>query len=45
MKLEEERHIRFVNNVTTAMWNEQMTKIKVVDHEKLYSFVVEHFLI
>ena len=45
MKLEEERHIRFVNNVTTTMSNEQMTKIKVVDLEKLYNFIVEHFFI
>jgi hypothetical protein len=27
------------------MPDEQMTKIKVVDLEKLYKFVVEHFLI
>jgi hypothetical protein len=44
MKLEE-RYIRFVNNVTTTILDEQMTKIKVVDPEKLYNFVVEHFLI
>jgi hypothetical protein len=27
-----------------TMSDEQMTKIKVVDLEKLYNFVVEHFL-
>jgi hypothetical protein len=27
------------------MLDEQMTKIKVVDLEKLYNFVVKHFLI
>jgi hypothetical protein len=27
------------------MSDDQMTKIKVVDLEKLYNFVVEHFLI
>ena len=45
LKLEEERHIRFVNNVTTTMSNEQMTKIKVVDLQKLYNFVVENISI
>jgi hypothetical protein len=44
MKLEE-RYIRFVNNVTTTMSDEQISKIKVVDLKKLYNFVVEHFLI
>jgi hypothetical protein len=27
------------------MSDEQITKIKVIDLEKLYNFVVEHFLI
>ena len=31
----EEGYIRFVNNVTTTMSDEQMIKIKVVDLEKL----------
>jgi hypothetical protein len=44
MKLEE-RYIRFLNNVTTTTLDEQMAKIKVVNLEKLYNFVVEHFLI
>jgi hypothetical protein len=30
---------------TTTMSDEHMTKIKVVDLDKLYNFVVEHFLI
>ena len=43
MKLEE-TYIRFVNNVSTTMSNEQIVKIKVVDLQKLGNFVVEHFL-
>ena len=39
----EERYIRFVNNVTTTISDEQMTKISFVDLEKLYNFVVEKF--
>ena len=39
----EDRYIRFVNNVTTTMSDEQMTKINFVDLEKLYNFVVEKF--
>jgi len=39
------RDIDFVNNVTIALSNEEMTKIKVVHLEKLYNFAVEHFLI
>ena len=41
----EDRYIRFVNNVTTTMSDEQMTKINFVDLEKLYNFVVEKFFI
>ena len=41
----EEGYIRFVNNVTTTMSDEQMTKINFVDLEKLYNFVVEKFFI
>ena len=41
----EERSLSFVNNVTITMSDEQMIKIKVVDLEKLYNFIVEHFLI
>ena len=39
------RDVNFMNNVTVALSNEEMTKTKVVDLEKLYNFVVEHFLI
>ena len=41
----EERYIRFVNNVSTTMSDEQMNKINFVDLEKLYNFVVEKFFI
>ena len=41
----EERYIRFLNNVTTTMSDEQMTKINFVDLEKLCNFVVEKFFI
>ena len=41
----EEKYIKFVNNVTTTISDEQITKIKVVDLQKLYNFIVEHFLI
>ena len=33
-------HVNFVNNVTIVLLNEDRTKIKVVDLEKLYNFVV-----
>jgi hypothetical protein len=39
------RDVDFVNNVTIALSNEEMTKTKVVDLEKLYNFVVENFFI
>jgi hypothetical protein len=39
------RDIDFRNNVNIALLNEEMTNTKVVDLEKLYNFVVEHFLI
>ena len=41
----EERYIRFVNNITTTILDEQITKIKVVELQKLYNFASEHFLI
>ena len=41
----EERDIRFVNNVSTTMLDEQIIKINFVDLEKLYNFVVEKFFI
>ena len=40
-----ERDVDFVNNVTIALSNKEMIKIKFVDFEKLYNFVVEHFFI
>jgi hypothetical protein len=39
------RDVDFVNNVTIALSNEEMTKIKIVDLVKLYNFVVENFFI
>ena len=36
----EERYIRFVNNVTTTMSDDQMTKINFIDLEMLRNFVV-----
>jgi hypothetical protein len=37
------REIDFVNNITTALSNEEMAQIKVVHFEKLWNFVVESF--
>jgi hypothetical protein len=37
--------MRFVNNVNTTISNEQMTKIKVLDLQKLYNLVLENLLI
>lgn len=37
------RDEEFVNNLTIAMSNEEMTKIKVIDLQKLYNFLVENF--
>ena len=39
------RDVDFVNNVTIALSNEDTIKIKVVDLEKLYNFIVEQFSI
>jgi hypothetical protein len=39
------RNVDFVNNVTIALSNKEMTKTKVVDLEKLYNFVVENLFI
>jgi hypothetical protein len=39
------RDVDFVNNITIALSNEEMTTTKVVDLEKLYNFVVENFFI
>jgi hypothetical protein len=37
--------VDFMNNVNMALLKEEMTNTKFVDLEKLYNFVVEHFLI
>ena len=42
MKLQE-RDVNFVNNVTTTISDEQMTKIKVVDLDEFYNFYVHDF--
>ena len=39
------RDVSFVNNVTITSSDEQMTKIKVVDLDELYNFVVDDFFI
>lgn len=33
----------FVNNITIALWNQEMAKIKAVHLENLYNFIVENF--
>ena len=47
MKLYEtyERDVDFLKNVTFTLSNEEMDKIKDVDLEKLYNFIVENFFI
>jgi hypothetical protein len=37
--------VDFMNNVNTALSNEEMTNTKVIDLEKLYNFVVEYFFL
>jgi hypothetical protein len=39
------RDVDFVNSVTIALSNEEMTKIKFVDIKKFYKFIVENFFI
>jgi hypothetical protein len=39
------RDVDFMNNVNVTLSNEEMNNTKVVDLEKLYNFVVKHFLI
>ena len=39
------RDVDFVSNVAITLSNKEMIKIKVVDLESLYNFVVEYFLI
>ena len=38
-----ERYVKFVNNITTTLLDEQMTKIKVIDFDEFYNFVVVDF--
>ena len=40
-----ERYVKFVNNVTITLSDEQMTKIKVVDLDQFYNFIVDDFFI
>jgi hypothetical protein len=40
-----ERYIRFVKNVSTTLSDEQMTKIKGVDLQKLYNFIDEQLYV
>jgi hypothetical protein len=42
MKLQE-IYVNFVNNVTTTILDEQITKIKVVDLDEFYNFYVHDF--
>ena len=37
------KDVDFVNNVTAALLNEEMTKTKVVDLDEFYNFVVDDF--
>jgi len=39
------RDVDFVSNVAITLSNKEMIKIKVIDLEKLYNFIVEHFFI
>ena len=38
-----ERYVKFVNNVPTTLSDEQMSKIKVIDLDKFYNFIVDDF--
>jgi hypothetical protein len=37
------RDVNFVNDVTTTLSDEEMTKIKVVDFDEFYNFYVHDF--
>ena len=41
--LHKEGYVTFMNNVTTTLSDEKMTKIKVVDLDKFYNFYVRDF--
>ena len=38
-----ERDVKFVNNVTITLSDKEMTKIKTVNQDGLYNFVVDDF--
>jgi hypothetical protein len=38
-----ERYVTSVNNVTTTLSDEEMIKIKVVDLDEFYNFLVDDF--
>ena len=37
------RDVNFVNNVTITLSDEEITKVKVIDLDELYNFVVDDF--
>ena len=37
-----ERYVKFVNNVTTILSDEEITKIKVVHLDEFYNYVVDN---
>ena len=37
------RYVKFMNNVTITLSDEQMTKINFVDLDGLYNFVIDYF--
>ena len=39
----DKRYVNFVNNVTITLSDEEKTKIKVIDLDDLYNFVVDDF--
>ena len=39
------RYVQFVNNITFTLSDEQIIKIKIVDLDGLYNFVVDDFLV
>ena len=38
-----ERYVKFVNNITTTLLDEEMIKIKVVNLDEFYNFYVYDF--
>ena len=43
MKLQK-RYVKFINNVTITLLDEEMTKIKIVGLDEYYNFYVHDFL-